>query len=413
MRFLFLSNFFPPAGRGGYEQWCQEVAEGLRNHGHDVHVLTSAHGRMPTPPSGLDWVHRELHLEMEIASLRNAFQFFTRRRARERENLARTRNLLESLQPDAALIWGMWNLQLSIPALVEERMGARAAYYMGDYWPTLPNPFEDYWNAPARNLLTGIPKAVLKPFAKAVLSKETAPRLRFERVVFPSRFMLDDFARRKVAVRDARIIYGAIDTGVYLREDEAGNDNRERISILFVGRLSEEKGVHTAIQAIGLLVRNHGVQDVRLTIVGSGEPGYESFLRNLVGEEGIDQFVRFVTAQPKESLPSLYKKADIFLFTSTWAEPFGRALVEAMASGVPVIGTSVGGAAEILIENENGLTFPPNDPEKLATRILQLVASPDLSERLAKAARETAVGKFDIRRMTDEIGAFLELIARS
>jgi glycosyltransferase involved in cell wall biosynthesis len=413
MRFLFISNFYPPAGRGGFEQWCQEVADGLRDRGHTVHVLTSAHRKAARKADEPDWIHRSLRLEMELASLRNAFQFFTQRARLENENLTCVRNLLDHVQPDAVLIWGMWNLHRSIAALLEARMGKRMAYYMGDYWPTLPSPFEGYWRASARNVLTGIPKALLKPAARAILARELRPALRFEHVLFPSQFMLDDFAGKGVAMRRTRVIYGAIDTRAYLGDRGETGEKRENVSLLFVGRVSKEKGAHTAIQAIGCLTRTYGLRNVKLTIVGDGEPEYRTFLRDLIETEEVARLVQLVPAQPKESLPALYQQADIFLFTSIWAEPFGRVLVEAMASGTPVIGTRVGGASEILIENENALTFPPDDPLGLARQIKRLIESPDLRRRLAGTARETAASRFDIHRMTDEIGAYLESIARS
>ncbi len=87
MKLLFLTNFYPPSSRGGYEQWCQEVTDGLRGGGHDILVLTSTHGRNDSNSLDPSWVRRELYLEMEFASLRNAFQFFTSRKLREQENL--------------------------------------------------------------------------------------------------------------------------------------------------------------------------------------------------------------------------------------------------------------------------------------------------------------------------------------
>ena len=89
---------------------------------------------------------------------------------------------------------------------------------------------------------------------------------------------------------------------------------------------------------------------MHLTIVGDGEPEYVDHLHQLVEREQVASFVTFLPAQPKETFPPYTINADIFLFTSIWAEPFGRVIVEAMASGVTVIGYAVGGAAEILIE---------------------------------------------------------------
>ncbi len=413
MRFLFVSNFYPPASRGGYEQWCQEVAEGLMERGHTVHILTSTYRLSQLNIVEPKWIHRILHLELEIASLKNAFQFFTHRVKRERDNLSRVRNLLDKVKPDAVLIWGMWNLHHSIPALLEDRMGNRVVYYMGDYWPMLPSPFEGFWDAPARNILTGIPKGFLKPVAKTILAGEIRPSLRFECVLFPSKFMLDEFERKQVKIRKAQVVYGAIDTQVYLQSHRKERNEKDIISLLFVGRLSREKGVHTAIQAVGCLVHTHALQNIRLIIVGDGESDYEVFLRNLVAKEGLEKFVQITPAQPKESLPSLYGNVDIFLFTSIWAEPFGRVLVEAMASGVSIIGTRVGGAGEVLMENENALTFPPDDPLKLAAQIKRLVEAPELRKRLAESARQTAISKFDIQRMTEEIGAHLVSTAKT
>lgn len=407
MRILFLSNFYPPASRGGYEQWCQEVLDGLRSKGHAVEVITSEHGKSRLRSPDPVWVHRSLHLEMEIASLKNAFRFFTHRKNREQENLQYIKKFIEQFKPDVVLIWGMWNLHYSIPALIEKQMAGRVVYYMGDYWPTLPNQFENYWNAPPRSFLTGLPKLLLKPFAQAILVREKRPNIKLEHVLFPSVFMQNEFKQKGIVPTHAKIVYGAIDTKPYANSNQKHGDG---LSLLYIGRLSQEKGVHTAIQAVGTLGRDHGFQNIKLTIVGDGEPEYEAYLRQLAMQENVASFVTFVPAQPKETLPALYQQFDIFLFTSIWPEPFGRVIVEAMASGLVVIGTPVGGAAEILKADENALAFTPDDPISLAQQLQKLSESPALYTQLAKAGRESAVGQFDLPRMTNEIEAYLQTL---
>jgi glycosyltransferase involved in cell wall biosynthesis len=410
MRILFLSNFYPPASRGGYEQWCQEVTDGLRSRGHDVIVLTSDFEKDPLPNPDPAWVRRSLHLEMELASLKNAFRFFTHRKHREKQNLKHIRETIQNFKPDVALIWGMWNLPYSIPALVEELLPDRVAYYMGDYWPTLPNQFENYWNAPPRSKITGLPKLILKPFALQILAREKRPQLKLTHVLFPSLFMQNEFKRKGSLPPHTKIIYGAIDTRPYLNDHKNSNS---KLALLYIGRLSHEKGVHTALQAVAQLVHRNKFTDLHLTIVGDGEPDYVSYLHELVAQNSLASFVDFQPAQPKQALPALYQNADIFLFTSIWAEPFGRVIVEALASGVAVIGTQVGGAAEILSENENALTFAPEDVDSLASQIKKLSDSPELRMKLAQAGRETAVHKFDLQRMTSEIETYLETLTRS
>lgn len=407
MRVLFLSNFYPPASRGGFEQWCQEVAEGLVGRGHDVYVLTSTHERDRLQTPDPSWVHRDLHLEMEFASLLNAVLFFTSRKRREGENLKRLQEAVEVFEPDAVLIWGMWNFPRTLPALAEKLMPNQVVYYMGDFWPTLPSQLENYWNTPARNFVTHLPKVVIGSMAKRALAKEEKAFLPFGHVLFPSFFMREELKRKKVAPKNAKIVYGAIDTSPYLAHPTNSNRN-EKISLLYVGRLTHEKGVHTAIEAVARLVREHGYENVHLTVVGDGEVEYVNHLQQLVQKEKIASSVTFMPAQPKENLPALYRQSDIFLFTSIWPEPFGRVIVEAMASGVVVVGSSVGGAAEILNPDENALIFAPNDSIDLSQQLERLIDSPALRARLAEAGRETAKNKFDIERMTEEIESYLQ-----
>ena len=406
MRLLFLTNFYPPASRGGYEQWCQEVGDGLRARGHEVTILTSAHERDRLKSPDPRWVRRELRLEMELASLKNAAWFFTRRKKRERENLDLLRETVKDWNPDAILIWGMWNFPRSLPALAESLMPERTVYYLGDYWPTLPSQYENYWNAPPRSWITGLPKILLKPIARSIVAREEKPRLHLRRVLFPSGFMRKEFAQQGIVSPEGRVVFGAVDTTPYLEGGQTPKTN-DIISLLYIGRLTHEKGVHTAIEAVTHLVGKNRISNVKLTIVGDGEPAYVDSLHKMVERASLASFVTFLPAQPKETLPALYRQADIFLFTSIWQEPFGRVIVEAMASGLAVVGTAVGGAAEMLVHDENSLVFEAGDSTGLAQALRRLIESPALREKLGSAGRETARTKFDLRRMTDEIERYL------
>jgi glycosyltransferase involved in cell wall biosynthesis len=412
MKILFLTNFYPPVSRGGYEQWCQEVGDGLRARGHEVTVLTSAHRRDALPIPDPAWVRRELHLEMEIASLQNAVWFFTRRKKREQENLRLLRRVVETWNPEAVLIWGMWNFPRSLPALAEALLPEQTVYYMGDYWPALPSQFENYWNAPPRSMITGLPKLILRPLAKRMLAREPKPRLGISRALFPSAFMQGEYRNLGIFPRESRVVYGAVDTSPYaaLARSPKSNGN---VSLLYVGRLAPEKGVHTAIEAVARLVRDFNLRNLILTIVGDGEPEYVHSLHALVDRESLAPIVTFLPAQPKETLPALYARSDIFLFTSIWQEPFGRVIVEAMASGLAVAGTAVGGAAEILRHDENALVFTPGDPASLAQTLKRLIEDSDLRERLGSAARNSVMDKFDLQRMTLEIERYLQSLTAS
>jgi glycosyltransferase involved in cell wall biosynthesis len=361
---------------------------------------------------GENGVYRDLHLEMELGTARNGVLFFVSRGARERENLNRLRAAVANVAPDAILVWGMWNLHRSLPALVEELLPERVAYYMGDFWPSLPSQHKLYWESPARSLPAALVKAPLRHLAGRIMSRERQPSLALRRVMFPTAFMRDEFRRQGIHPRESAIVYGAIDTSLYAHSDERRDAARgESLRLLCVSRLTPEKGVDTAIQALARLVLDEGLTDAHLTVVGSGDRDYENHLRELVRREGVTRAVTFLGAQPPAAMPSLYETADIFLFTSRWPEPFGRVIVEAMASGLPVIGTAVGGATEILSVGENALLFEPGNAIDLAAQVRRLHDSPALRAQLTKRGRHMARQKYAIVRMTAEIEAFLERMA--
>lgn len=481
MRLLFLTNLYPPHGQGGYEEWCQEVATQLRQRGHEVLVLTSQHGDIDDGED-ITWVRRELHLEMELASLRNGFQFFTARQQRTKDNFDTLRSYVRRFRPDAIMVWGMWNIVRSLPILAEKLLPSRVIYYMGDYWPTLPSQFEFYWKAPAQHWYTRLPKSALGVFARLILASETLPHPEFEQVIFPTIFLRNELVKRGVQPKESVVIYGAADTAPYVRsqlpgqmdeadgdlvkatiaatheqtvsgtvrepiyaggsrsadsasvdtdladaglentpitaisaqpdtEDPAKNDV-ETVTLLWVGRLRSDKGTHTAIKALGRIVHDYGLTNVELLIAGSGEPDYETFLQYLVRKQRLRDHVRFLGQLDKSELPALYQQADLFLFTSVWQEPFGRVLIEAMAAGTAVIGSKVGGAAEILIENENSLTYEPNDDQELAAQIVRLMRLPELRQQLAQRGTEVALEQFDIQRMVQEIESYVERVIK-
>lgn len=411
MRLLFISNFYPPLGMGGYEEWCQEVADGLRERGHEVIVLTSRHRREELLGPEPHWIQRKLHLEMPLVSLRNGLAFFTERNRHERENLSNLQEVIQNYRPDVALIWGMWNLTRSLAALTETLMGDRVAYYIGDYWPTLDSQCLDYWQAPAQSILTALPKAALGVFARYQLAREKLPRLRLRHVMLPSVFMCKELERRGVKPTKVTVIPGAINTKPYIEAAasiSAGYTDDFRL--LYVGRLSPDKGTHTAIEALSLLVNHFHIIGIRLIIVGRGASEYENALRTQAQTSGVIDKIEWLGQQRKEALPGLYRAADVFLFTSIWPEPFGRVIAEAMASGVAVVGAATGGAGDILVDGENSLTFLPGDAAGLTSRILVLYQQRGTRLRLAANGQRDAVVKYDTSRMVREVESYLDEI---
>jgi glycosyltransferase involved in cell wall biosynthesis len=149
------------------------------------------------------------------------------------------------------------------------------------------------------------------------------------------------------------------------------------------------------------------MDQVSLTLVGSGHPDYVAFLRELVEQEHLQGFVIFHNSISKDEMPVFLQAFDILVFPSIYQEPLARMVQEAMLSGLVVVGTNTGGTKEILGHGDNGLIFTPEDAEGLADQIERLRADPDLYDRLAQSGRKTVLEKFTLERMVGEIEAFL------
>ena len=403
MRILFISNFYPPRHRGGYEEWCQEVAIRFVEAGHQLRVLTSTF-EAQLADNDPDYVYRQLNLEMEIATLSNGLKFFTDRKKRIEQSLDHLRQHISELQPDAVLVWGMWNLPFEIPAVAEALVPKKVFYYLGDYWPTLPPQFKNYWEAKPGSWLTALPKALLAIPAKAILNRETRPQLALEHGLFCSKYLKDELTGKEIRFNQSHIIYGAIDTQPYqnLNQSDVVASNQQ-VQLLSISRLIPDKGIKTIVLAVDQLVNRLKIKNVCLKIVGGGDPEYLAELEALVTEKMLKEYVEFTGSVPKAEIPSLYETSDIFIFASVWPEPFGRVIVEAMASGVAVVGTAVGGAAEILQSGVNALTFEPEDAAGLADQLKRLINDSAMRRQIVTQARHDAIEKFDLGRMFKEI----------
>lgn len=146
--------------------------------------------------------------------------------------------------------------------------------------------------------------------------------------------------------------------------------------LLYVGRIAPEKDLEVLMEAAALL--NQRGLEYRLLIVGDGPS------RRKLEELKIDNVV-FCGYQRGQDLYDLYASADIFVFPSL-TETFGNVVVEAMASGLPVVAALAGGVEDNLQPGKNGLAFTAGDACDMATQIESLLKQPDLLRTLARGA---------------------------
>lgn len=157
-------------------------------------------------------------------------------------------------------------------------------------------------------------------------------------------------------------------------------NEKGREGVLFVGRLSHEKGVKTLIKAwIGL--------DIPLRIAGEG-PLMET-VKSAISSK-IIVLGKISQAQVSQEMTT----ANFLVMPSEWYEPFGLVIVEAFAHGLPVVASNLGGMSEIVENNYTGLHFEPGNPEDLAEKVLWMYNNPEECKRMGKNARAVYEQKY-------------------
>lgn len=165
--------------------------------------------------------------------------------------------------------------------------------------------------------------------------------------------------------------------------------------LLFVGRLRYYKGVDVLVRALARTPK------VRLILGGTGPEGER--IHRLVGELGIGDRVHLLGNVPEEDLAALYRAADVFVLPSVHrSESLGIVLLEAMASGLPLISTELGtGTSYVNQTGHTGLVVPPGDVDGLSRAILDLSGDQERRRRMGSAAEERAQSTFGLESMLD------------
>lgn len=180
----------------------------------------------------------------------------------------------------------------------------------------------------------------------------------------------------------------------------AGQPETKGNYVLYLGRLSREKGLQTLFNALEMLPPH-----VRLMVAGSGplESELKDFAARHLGDK--IEFLGFVSGEEKTRLIS---QALCMVVPSEWYEPFGLSVIESMALGTPVIASRIGGLPEMVEHQETGLLFTAGDAEELAQQILTIYGDPELTKAMSKAAIETARVRFSKETHLKELMAIYE-----
>jgi len=225
----------------------------------------------------------------------------------------------------------------------------------------------------------------IKPLVKLIWEKSFA--------VISNSQGLKELALKTNPKQEISIIHNGIDAEQFvksiksesLKVHKVESSDDEKFKILCVTRITPRKGVKYLIEAFGELSQKN--DNILLQIIGGGEG--KNDLEKLAKELGVENKIEFTGLISHENLPSYFEKADVFVLPSL-NEGMSNSMLEALASGLPLIATDTGGTKELIEEGTNGFIVKMEDSRDLADKIKILMRDENLRKRMGEASRKKA-----------------------
>ncbi len=248
-----------------------------------------------------------------------------------------------------------------------------------------------------------------------------------------NRKLVDVFVAMTVHAKEALLLEGVpdekitvipqgTDTVKFCPDREAGQTTRKELGIadddpvvLFAGELLWEQGIFDVIHASRLALIKGGNVTVPPTYVVAGSGAESDNVMQRVQDLGMNSHFIFIKECPDEKMPGLFNAADIFVIpgiaTRTWHEQFSAVLIQAMACGIPVIGSASGAIEEVAADA--GILVQPNDPFSLSAAIMDLLADDIRRKELGSKGRERVLREYDAKKSALKFEALFSQVFQS
>lgn len=219
--------------------------------------------------------------------------------------------------------------------------------------------------------------------------------------------MRDDFG---VPHQKIRLIHRGVNLKEFNYQPKDFSDKSQTIIVGLVGRLTPIKGHPSFLKAMARVARVY--PNLKIQIIGDApKPQYKEELLTLVRNLGLSNVVEFLGT--RYDIPELLSGMSILVAPSVGEEAFGRVVIEAGASGVPVVSTRIGGLVDIIEDEKDGLLVPPDDPRLLSEAIFKLIKNPAFAKQLAQSLRQKVEKEFSLDLMFEKtLNAYQEVISK-
>ncbi|MEM7652839.1 MAG: glycosyltransferase family 4 protein [Pseudomonadota bacterium] len=361
-------HFADPHGVGGTESVIATLAGLQVEQGHDVRLLGIG-------PRFQDWRQEGL-ITTGVANLPTALV-----PGSQWPNFGSPRSWLSA----AKSCWSLYKvLSAWGPEVIHVHLPVGQALYLSLIQPVLRLRYRTQivvtLHGPDINLSPGVEPRMV-PWQRRLLQ-------RADRVVAVSQSLRDQaYDLHPTLMRDIHVVHNGISDEWFISRSEASDGGK---SVLYVGRISHEKGIDTLLEAWARVMKH--IPDARLQLFGSGPQ--QNAVSHEIAEGGLHQSATLHPAIDAAGVRELMRAATVLVLPSR-TEAFPMVLLEAAAMGLPAIASNVGGVAEIIDDGATGSLVDAGDSESLALALIQhLSISPIEQAEIGAAARAKAENHF-------------------
>lgn len=244
-----------------------------------------------------------------------------------------------------------------------------------------------------RNVRIVVTRHLIKPAKTDIINNYIYRNI--DTLVFISNAVREEFfsSNPKIDKGKTVLIYNSILNPP--KPDDLDKKDSDSVNLLYMGRLSPEKGVEMLLESVSKLTKKNW----NLSIGGTGDAEYVASLKKFAEEKGLDDKIKWLGYVP--DVWTHIRKADVGVMPSVWREPFGLTLLEFISQGVPVVATDSGAQKEILTDGVDSLLTAPN-PEEYSQVLRKIISDKNIREELAKNSLQT-FKRFDYETFFNKI----------
>lgn len=402
MKVLVISNFFPPHVIGGAEIIAHHHAVALARRGHEVRVLAGDNSAdLPGYPVNHDDVDGLPVTRVSLSRL----DFAATGNNVAHPGVERVfLDLIDQWHPDVIHAHHIVGLSLGILQLARAR-GIRIALTLHDHWGFCINSTritrDKALCQDSTQCANCIPEIHIDETQVPQRLRQDYMRWQLDAVdhfISPSHYLANQYIANGIAAERMHVIANGIELGRFKHVKPAAPE--KRLKILFTGYMGDHKGVPTLLEAVARLPHDK----VHLDMVGDGHQ-LASYIAK-IASIAPNVSVKFWGRMPNSRIAERFADAHLFVLPSVCPENQPVTITEAMASGLPVVASRIGGISELVAEGHTGWLAEPGDAADLAERLGYYIENPEQIAAHGQASRER-IQAFAFDLQVDHLEALL------